>query len=87
MRSGSILASNRIVVLHNPAPDGPVLGYYDGKPIASAVIDEFGRRYVYAGVGPRRRDGRIDEASLQRGEWLTESGLIYRWDSQGRRKH
>jgi len=85
MRSG--LIPTPIVLLHNPAPDGPVLGYFGGKPIASAVIDEFGRRYVYAGVGPRRRDGRIDEKSLRPGEWVTDSGLIYRWDNQGRRKH
>ena len=77
----------RIVRLHNPAPDGPVLGYFSGEPIASTVIDEFGRRYVYAGIGPRRRDGRIDENSLRPGEWLTESGLIYYRDDQSRRKH
>ena len=86
MRGGFHLASNRIVLLHNPAPDGPVLGTYGGKPIASAVIDEFGRRYVYAGVSPRRRDGRIDEDALQLGEWMTESGLIYRWDSEAGRR-
>ena len=71
MRSGFI--PNRIVLLHNPLPDGPVLGYFGGEPIASAVIDEFGRRYVYAGVGPRRRDGRIDEESLRPGEWMAIS--------------
>jgi hypothetical protein len=85
MRGGFTLAPTRIVLLHNPTPDGPVLGTYGGQPIASAVIDEFGRRYVYAGVSPRRRDGRIDEDALQLGEWVTESGLIYRWDSQTRR--
>jgi hypothetical protein len=86
MRGGLPLASTRIVLLHNPAPDGPVLGTYGGKPIASAVIDEFGRRYVYAGVSPRRRDGRIDEDALQLGEWVTESGLIYRADGKTGRK-
>ena len=86
MRGGFTLAPTRIVLLHNPAPDGPVLGTYGGKPIASAVIDEFGRRYIYAGVGPRRRDGRIDEDALRQGEWVTDSGLIYRSDNQTRRK-
>jgi hypothetical protein len=83
---GLPLTPVRIVLLHNPVPDGPLLGYYRGEPIASAVIDEFGRRYLYAGVGPRRRDGRIDEESLRPGEWLTESGLIYRWDDRKRRR-
>ena len=86
MRGGLSLAPTRIVLLHNPAPDGPVLGTYGGKPIAAAVIDEFGRRYVYAGIGPRRRDGRIDEDALQQGEWVTDSGLIYIRDNQARRK-
>jgi hypothetical protein len=86
MPGGFPLASTRIVLLHNPAPDGPVLGTFGGKPIASAVIDEFGRRYVYAGVSPRRRDGRIDEDALRLGEWVTESGLIYRSDTKTRRR-
>jgi len=86
MRGGLPLASTRIVLLHNPAPDGPVLGTYGGKPIASAVIDEFGRRYVYAGVSPRRRDGRIDEDALRLGEWVTDSGLIYRCESEARHR-
>jgi hypothetical protein len=84
MRGSFALTPTRITVLHNPTPAGPVLGYFAGEPIAAAVLDEFGRRYVYAGVGPRRRDGRIDEDSLRPGEWVTESGLVYQWDSEKR---
>ena len=83
---GTIATSPRIVLLQHPRPDGPLLGYYGGEPIAAAVVDDFGRRYVYAGVGPRRRDGRLDEDLLEPGEWLTESGLIYRWDGEKRHK-
>ena len=86
MRGAFTLASTRITVLHNPRPAGPVLGYFGGEPIASAVVDEVGRRYVYAGVGPRRRDGRSDEESLRPGEWVTRSGLGYEWDSENRRR-
>jgi hypothetical protein len=87
MRGGFTFSANRIVLLQNPTPAGPVLGYYAGEPIASAVVDEFGRRYLYAGVGPRRRDGRVDEQALRPGEWLTESGLIYQRDAERRRRH
>jgi len=83
---GTASVPTRIVLLHRPKPDGPLIGYYGANPIAAAVVDEFGRRYLYAGVGPRRRDGRVDEKSLQPGEWLTESGLIYRWDGEKRRR-
>ena len=86
MRGSFAFSTNRIVLLLNPLPAGPVLGYYGGTPIASAVVDEFGRRYLYAGVGPRRRDGRVDERALRPGEWLTESGLIYQWDDANRRR-
>ena len=72
------LTFTRISLLHRPKPDGALLGYYDGEPIAAAVLDEFSRRYLYAGVGPHRRNGKVDEESLHPGEWLTESGLICR---------
>ena len=66
------------VMLVDPRPAGPVLGYFRGHPIASAVIDYFGRRYVYAGVAPRGRNGRYDVDALAKGERLMEPGLVYR---------
>lgn len=64
--------------LIEPRPDGPVLGFYGGRPIAAAVVDYFGRRYVYAGVAAHDRLGRLDACRLRPGEWLVEPGLVYR---------
>ena len=75
------------LILINPHPDGPILGFFKDIPIASAVIDDFGRRYVYAGVASRRRNGQYDIDTLTRGEWLVEPGLVYRCEtSKPRRK-
>jgi len=65
-------------MLLGPQPAGPVVGTYAGKPIAAKVTDAFGRRYVYAGIAPRRRDGRYDLDALSADEWLVEPGLVYR---------
>ena len=71
--------------LSDTRADGPMLGFCAGQPIFSAVVDGFGRRYVFAGVAVRRRDGDVDLAALRRGEWLLEPGLIYRSDRATRR--
>jgi hypothetical protein len=67
-------------LLSDTHADGPMLGYCAGQPIWEAVVDGFGRRYVYAGVAVYRRDGGVDLAALGRGEWLLKPGLIYRRD-------
>jgi len=68
-------------VLVEPRADGPLLGYYAGRPIPDAVVDYWGRRYSYAGIAPRRRAGQYDVEALRPGEWIMEPGLVYR-DSQ-----
>jgi hypothetical protein len=76
-------------ILVEPRADGPVIGFYAGHPIAAAVVDYFGRRFLYAGVAPRLRSGRYDGDSLRPGEWIVEPGLIYYADpkeSPGLRK-
>jgi hypothetical protein len=65
------------LVLIGPQADGPVLGFYAGHPIAAAVVDDSGRRYVYAGVVPRRHTGRYDFTALGPDEWVVDPGLIY----------
>lgn len=65
-------------ILIEPHADGPVVGYYAGRPIAAAVVDCFGRRYSYAGVAPRRHSGQYDVEALGPGEWIIEPGLVYR---------
>jgi hypothetical protein len=64
-------------ILIEPRPDGQVIGYYAGRPIAAAVVDHFGRRFTYAGVAPRLRNGRYDAEALRPGEWIVEPGLVY----------
>ncbi len=65
-------------MLQDPRPDGPNLGTYAGHPIPAMVVDLFGRRYAYAGVAPRLRDGRYDVDAVGKDEWLVEPGLVYR---------
>jgi hypothetical protein len=64
-------------LLVEPRAAGPVIGYYAERPIADAVVDCFGRRFIYKGVAPRLRNGRFDVESLQPGEWIVEPGLVY----------
>ena len=66
--------------LMGPQPDGPTIGYLGGHPIASAVVDHFGRRYLYVGAAPRRPNGQYDADALGAGEFLMEPGLVYRCD-------
>jgi len=64
-------------ILMEPRPDGPTVGYLDGRPIAASVVDFFGAHYAYVGAAPRRPDGRYDVEALKAGEWLVEPGLVY----------
>jgi hypothetical protein len=57
--------------------EGPAIGYLGGRPICGTMVDGGGKRYRYAGMAPRRRDGAFDVAGLRPGEWLVEPGLIY----------
>jgi len=74
------------MILVDPRPDGPSLGFYRDKPIAAAVVDYFGRRYVYSGIATRLRDGQYDVNALSKEERLVEPGLIYRSDPASNRK-
>ena len=65
-------------VLVEPRADGPLLGYYAGRPIPAAVVDYWGRHYSYVGVVPRRPGGQFDVEMLRPGEWIMEPGLVYR---------
>jgi hypothetical protein len=68
-------------LLVEPHPDGPVLGFYAGQPIAEGVIDGYGVRYTFVGLAPRLRGGGYDSEALLPGEWLVEPGLVYRQKS------
>lgn len=65
-------------VLTDVEPRGRMLGYFMDRPIHEAVVDEFGRRFVYSGLASRRPDGQFDCAALGPGEFILEPGLIYR---------
>jgi hypothetical protein len=69
-------------ILVDPEPDGPMIGTYNNHPIAAAVKDAFGRRYLYVGVATRRRDGQFDVTTLAQGEWFSPRGLVYRMEGQ-----
>lgn len=65
-------------ILVEPRPAGPVIGSLGGEDIHAAVVDAFGRRYVYAGAAPRRYDGSLDDGALGPGEFFVLPGLVYR---------
>jgi len=71
-------------ILAHTRPEGGPLGSYEGIPIAPAIVDDFGRRYVYAGLAPRRPNGRFNLDALRRGEWILPPGLVYRCDLPSR---
>ena len=60
-----------------PHPAGPVIGFYHDRPIAERVVDLFGRRFAYAGVIGRRRDGQYDVDGLKSGQFIVEPGMVY----------
>ena len=71
------------LMLTDPRPEGPVVGFFRDRPIAAAVVDYFGRRYVFCGLASRRRNGQYDVDVLARGERLVEPGLVYASDGKG----
>ena len=64
-------------IMVEPRPAGPVIGFYHERPIAERVIDLFGRRFAYAGIIGRRRDGQYDVERLKSGQFIAEPGIVY----------
>ena len=64
-------------IMVEPRPAGPVIGFYRDRPIAERVVDLFGRRFTYAGVISRRRDGQFDVERLKSGQFIAEPGIVY----------
>jgi hypothetical protein len=64
-------------IMVEPRPVGPVIGFYRDRPIAERVVDLFGRRFTYAGVIGRRRDGQYDVDRLKSGQFIVEPGVVY----------
>jgi hypothetical protein len=67
-----------------PRADGAVVGFCGNHPIAAAVVDHWGHRFVYAGAAPRRCDGQYDYEALCSSEWIVEPGLVYASDPEHR---
>jgi hypothetical protein len=65
-------------MVHNIKATGRCIGYYADREIAELVVDELGRRFVYAGVAPRKQNGTFDVDALAAGEFILLPGLIYR---------
>jgi len=72
-------------IMVEPRPVGPVIGFYRDRPIAERVVDLFGRRFTYAGVIGRRRDGQYDVDRLKSGQFIVEPGVVY--DLEGGASH
>lgn len=77
LRTRPYLADPEFYRLHDARPDGTVVARYRDQDVCDVVIDPEGRRYVFAGLVPRRRDGTYDVSGLKAGELFIEPGLIY----------
>ncbi|KAB7739830.1 hypothetical protein F2P47_09960 [Parvibaculum sedimenti] len=73
-------------LLRDVTSDGPTIGHYAGRHVPEAVIDAYGRRYVFGGLAPRRADGRYDIGRLRDGEFLLEPGLVYTLEQCSKQK-
>ncbi len=67
-------------LLHDAKPTGPSVGIYANRDIPASVADDFGRQYIFAGVAPRRSDGKFDLNALESGEFILKPGLVYRME-------
>jgi hypothetical protein len=65
-------------ILRDVTSIGRSIGVYADRPIADTIVDEHGRRYVYAGIAPRRWNGQFDVDALRPGEFIVQPGLVYR---------
>ncbi len=65
-------------LLHDARPTGPSVGLYANRDIPASVVDDFGRRYLFAGIAPRQWNGDFDLDALQTGEFILKPGLVYR---------
>ncbi len=68
-------------IMVEPRPAGATIGLYRGLPIAERVVDQFNRRFTFAGIIGRRRDGQYDVDALKPGQFVVEPGLVYDLDS------
>ncbi|RFB80345.1 hypothetical protein [Methylovirgula sp. 4M-Z18] len=59
---------------------GPIVGRFNDKPIHEEVVGDDGRHYRFAGVMPRRRNGKYAVETLRRDEWIVDPGLIYMFE-------
>jgi len=64
-------------IMVEPRRAGATIGLYRGLPIAERVVDQFDRRFTFAGIIGRRRDGQYDVNALKPGQFVVEPGLVY----------
>jgi hypothetical protein len=70
-------------ILRDVTQEGCSMGSYNGQDISESVIDEFGRRFAYVGLAPRKWNGDYDGNALGPGEFIVPPGLVYRYLSAG----
>lgn len=64
-------------MLTGAKPDGDRVAVYRDHAVSDVVIDEYGHRYIFAGVVPRKANGTFDVRGLKAGEVIVQPGLIY----------
>ena len=65
-------------ILHDAKPAGQSVGHFANREIPESVVDDLGRRYVFAGIAPRRQNGDFDVDALRTGEFILKPELLYR---------
>ncbi len=84
MKQGNFSQPIDYYILDRVRREGALLGTLGGEPIHSVVVDDWGRRYDFAGVAPRRPDGAYDVRCVRPGEFIVQPGLIYRLQERAR---
>ncbi|MGO4685420.1 hypothetical protein [Hyphomicrobium sp. 2TAF46] len=65
-------------ILRDVTRHGRAIGVFSGTPISEAIVDAFGRRYIFSGIAPRTWSGKFNVECLGTGEFILPPGLVYR---------
>ncbi|MBS0232281.1 MAG: hypothetical protein JSR99_02210 [Proteobacteria bacterium] len=79
-------AVDKCLILYDVTAQGPVIGYYLGRPIHDRVADRWRRIYTYAGVIERYQHGNYDPTRLAPLEFILEPGIVYRMQIPERKR-
>jgi len=65
-------------ILRDVTPYGRAIGVFSGIPISEAIVDAYGRHYIFSGIASRTWSGKFNVECLGSGEFILPPGLVYR---------